>query len=89
MPWWRGGTAWRPRSGCDQGRTLSARGWGRGWVPELGDDTCRGEICHLAGPAAHCPQDWTSGGQLCPSQLRSKLVPMRLFPEEPQPHPRF
>lgn len=53
VPWWRGGTAWRPRSGCGQGRMLSARGRGRGWVPELGDDMCR-EICHLVGPAAHC-----------------------------------
>lgn len=86
-----GGTAWRPRGGCGLGRTLSAWGWGRGWVPELGD-MCRGEICHLGGPAAPCPQDWTSGGQLCPSQLRSKLVPMRPFPESlggPQSHPRF
>lgn len=62
---------------------------GEGLGPKLGDDTCQGEICHLAGPSSSLPAGLDFWGQLCPSQLRSKLVPMRLFPEEPQPHPRF
>ena len=45
MPWWRGGTAWRPRSGCDQGRTLNEWGWGRG----------RQQQSSSSGPACRAP----------------------------------
>lgn len=68
MPWWRRNCLEAQEWGWP-GQDAERTGVGRGWAPELGDDTCRGKPVTCLGPA-HCPQDWTSGGQLCPSQLK-------------------
>lgn len=69
VPWWRGGTAWRPRSGCEPEQDTESVGVGEGWVPGLGDDMCQGEMSPR-GPSSSLPTglDFWGTAEPFPSQ---------------------